>query len=139
MKTQKRLDCSGRFRSGLFMTGLFALLATATGFAANPARAQMILLDETPQDTAQASQTVKNSMEEYEAEKARREAARAAAAEAYRNSAEGQAAQRRMEQDQANRDAENRLKEHEKRLKKQAACDREKATGKIEGFLPACW
>jgi len=137
MKTQKWLACPGR--SGDFMAGLCALLLAVTGLMANPARAQMILLDSSPQDTRQAEQSVKQSMAEYEAEKARREAARAAAAEAYRNSAEGQAAQRRMEQDQANRDAENRLKEHEKRLKKQAACEREKATGKIEGFLPACW
>jgi len=56
-------------------------------------------------------------------------------AEAWRNSP----AYAEMQRDQAKRDNEKMLKDHEKRMKKQAACEREKATGKIEGFLPACW
>jgi len=86
---------------------------TGTGLA----QAQMILLDSTPQNTTQASQTVKNSMAEYEAEKARREAAERAAAEARYNSPQAQAERQRQ----------NEQYQEEERRKKREACERAKA------------
>jgi len=110
-----------RYR-GLSCIQIMGLSALLLLVAANLARAQMLILKDSPQDTTRASQAVKTSLAERMAEKERAEAAARAAAEAYRNSPEGQAVQRRMDQDQANREAE-------KRMKKQAECARAKASG----------
>jgi len=135
MKTQRWASSTGQ--TGLSaLRGLAVVVATAVA-TANTAQA-LVILDESTQDTTQASQTVKNSMEEYRIEKARREAEEVRAAEVWRNSAEGQAAQRQLEQYQANQEYARQLKEHEKRMEKQAACERQKATGKVEGIFSAC-
>jgi len=104
------------------------------------ADAQMLILSESANTSKDADKkTVQGAMGDMFSEQYRREAEAARRAEAYRNSAEGQAFQRQMEQDQANRDAEKRLKEHEKRMKRQADCEREKRTGKMAyTFSSAC-